>query len=75
MAPKRKYVAPKSQGTNTMAILGLIFAFVFSILGLIFSIIALNQIKKSGEKGHGLAIAGLIISIAGMVLVAILMLV
>jgi len=46
--------------------LGLIFAFVFSPLGLIFSIIGKNQIKKSGENGSGLATAGLVISIIGI---------
>ena len=53
--------------TNVMAILGLIFAFVCSPLGLVFSIIAKNQIKKTGENGSGLATAGLVISIIGIV--------
>ena len=57
--------------TNTMAILGLIFAFVMPILGLIFSIIAKGQIKKTGENGAGLATAGLIISIIWMVIILI----
>jgi uncharacterized membrane protein len=35
-------------------------------LGLIFSIIALNQISKQpGQRGKGLAIAGLILSLVG----------
>jgi hypothetical protein len=55
--------APVSQKTNTMAILGLIFAFVFSPLGIVFSAIGLSQIKKRREGGRGLAIAGLILSI------------
>lgn len=49
--------------TNTMAILGFIFSFLFSLLGLIFSIIALRQIKERHEDGKGLATAGLVISI------------
>jgi heme/copper-type cytochrome/quinol oxidase subunit 2 len=57
-----------AQKTNTMAILGLIFAFVFPLLGLIFSIVAKGQIKKTGEGGAGLATAGLIISIIVMVI-------
>ena len=46
-----------------MAILGLIFAFVFSPLGIVFSAIGLGQTKQRGERGRGLAIAGLILSI------------
>ncbi|GHU07105.1 hypothetical protein FACS189431_1140 [Alphaproteobacteria bacterium] len=57
-----------AQKTNTMAILGLVFAFLFPILGLIFSIVAKGQIKKTGEGGAGLATAGLIISIIIMVI-------
>ncbi|MET0765803.1 MAG: DUF4190 domain-containing protein [Blastococcus sp.] len=51
------------QKTNTMAILGLVFAFVFSPLGLVFSAVGLSQIKKRREGGRGLAIAGLVLSI------------
>jgi hypothetical protein len=49
------------RGTNTMAILALVLAFVFAPLGLIFGIIARRQIRESGEEGDGLALAGLII--------------
>lgn len=58
----------KQNSTNTMAILGFIFSILFSILGLIFSIIALKQIKEKHEEGKGLATAGLIISIIKLVL-------
>jgi len=56
------------QKTNTMAILGLVFAFVFSPLGIVFSAIGLKQIKQRREGGRGLALAGLIISIISVVL-------
>jgi Domain of unknown function (DUF4190) len=59
------YQPPK---TNTMAILGLVFAFVFSPLGVVFSAIGLKQIKERREGGRGLALAGLIISIISIVL-------
>jgi len=45
-----------------MAIASLICAFVFAPLGIIFGHVSLSQIKRTGEEGHGLAIAGLIIS-------------
>lgn len=56
------------QKTNTMAILGLVFAFVFTPLGLIFSAIGLKQIKERREGGRGLALAGLILSIIFLVI-------
>ena len=62
------------QKTNTMAILGPVFAFGFSPLGVVFSAIGLKQIKERREGGRGLALAGLIISIISLVL-GILMLV
>lgn len=57
---KTKNTAPKT--TNGMAIAGFVCSFFFQILGLIFSIIGLCQVKTSGEKGRGLAIAGIVIS-------------
>ena len=48
--------------TNTMAIVGFVLAFVVSVAGIVCSHIALSQIKKTGEGGHGLALAGLILS-------------
>ena len=52
-----------SQKTSILAILSLIFAFLFSPIGLILGIIALSEIKKNHSlKGRGLAIAGIIIS-------------
>nr|WP_255479517.1 DUF4190 domain-containing protein [Quadrisphaera sp. RL12-1S] len=50
-----------------MAVLGLVFAFVFPLLGLVFSIIGLQNVKRDGTNGRGLALAGLWVSIASMV--------
>lgn len=52
---------PAQQPTNTMAIVALVSSFFISLAGIICGHIALNQIKKSGEQGRGLAMAGLII--------------
>jgi hypothetical protein len=49
--------------TNTMAIVGFVTSLILPPLGIIFGLIALSQIRRSREKGHGLAIAGLIIGI------------
>ncbi len=49
--------------TNTMAILALVFAFVFSPLGIVFGVIGRRQIDRTGEGGRGLATAGLVVGI------------
>jgi len=60
--------AHQNKPTSVMAILGLVFAFLAPLFGLIFSIIGLNQTKDNKQGGRGLAIAGLIISIIGMLI-------
>lgn len=57
---------------NTLAVLAIIFAFIFPLAGLVLGIIALNQIKKTGEKGRGLAIAAIILPIVAVILVGII---
>jgi hypothetical protein len=47
--------------TNTMAILALIFGIILAPLGVVFGFIARGQIKRTGESGDGLALAGIII--------------
>jgi Tfp pilus assembly protein PilE len=51
--------------TSGFAIAGFVLAFFVGILGLIFSIIGYNEVKRSNGsvKGGGLAIAGIVISI------------
>ena len=51
-----------SRPTNALAIVSLVCAFLFAPLGIIFGHISLSQIRKTGEEGRGLAIAGLVIS-------------
>ena len=50
--------------TNVMAVLALIFAFVFSPLGIVFGAIAKRQIRDTGQEGMGLAKAGFWLGIA-----------
>jgi hypothetical protein len=52
-----------AQRTNTLAIIALILGIVVPIGGIICGPIALSQIKRTGENGRGLAMAGLIIGI------------
>ncbi len=59
--------APTGQKTNTLAIVSLVLAFFISLGAVICGHIALNQIKKTGENGRGLAIAGLVLGYLGLV--------
>ena len=45
--------------TNTMAILSLVFAFVFAPAAIVMGHVAKKQIRQTGESGEGLATAGL----------------
>jgi hypothetical protein len=47
--------------TNTLAILALVFGVLGGYLAIIFGHIALSQIKRTGERGGGMATAGLIL--------------
>jgi hypothetical protein len=56
--PTQGYYQPP---TNTLAILALVLGIVIPIGGIICGHISLGQIKRTGEGGRGLALAGLII--------------
>jgi peptidyl-prolyl cis-trans isomerase B (cyclophilin B) len=55
------YGYPQPRPTNSLAIVSLVCAFLFAPLGILFGHISLSQIKKTGEEGRGLAIAGLVV--------------
>jgi hypothetical protein len=60
--------------TNTLAIASLVCAVlgllcgVGSILGIVLGVVALNQIKQTGEGGRGLAQAGIVVGAIFVVL-------
>lgn len=62
--------APAQPGTNTLAIASLIASFtgllccIGSIVGIVLGTIALDQIKRTRQDGFGLAVAGIVIGIA-----------
>ena len=56
------------RGTNGFAIASLVCAFVCAPLGLVFGIMARNQIRQTGEDGDGLALAGIIVSAVSIAL-------
>jgi hypothetical protein len=62
------YSGPYPTGTNGLAIasfvLGILgFLFITAVLSLIFGIIALGKIRQVPQRGKGLAIAGLVLSV------------
>jgi peptidyl-prolyl cis-trans isomerase B (cyclophilin B) len=67
--------APASGRTNVLAIVALILGIVVPLGGVIVGPIALSQIKRTGEGGRGLAIAGIIIGAVLILLYIILIIV
>lgn len=69
--PQPNYVgdAPRNPNGkwNTLAIIGFVFTFFFGLLGGIVCVIALGQIKRTGEKGKVLAIAGIILGFVPLI--------
>lgn len=54
-------------GTNTLALMSLIFSIVgISIVGVILGHVALGQIRRTGERGRGMAYAGLTLGYFGL---------
>jgi len=65
---QQPYGQPLAQDKyNVLAIVSLVSAFFVSLAAIITGHIALSQIKKTGEKGRGLAIAGLVLGYLGIV--------
>ena len=53
----------QNKNTNILCILGFAFAFIFTVVGLILSIVGYNQVKNTDDAtGKSLAKAGIIIS-------------
>ncbi|EEP73151.1 hypothetical protein MCAG_03478 [Micromonospora sp. ATCC 39149] len=52
----------QGRGTNVLAVLSLVFAFVFAPAGIVLGHVAKRQIQRTGEEGDQLATWGLILS-------------
>jgi hypothetical protein len=77
--PGYGYSAPQS--TNGFAVAALVCSIVIgwipyvgAVLGVVFGIIGLRQCRRTGARGHGLAIAGIVIGSVGIVLWTLLIL-
>ncbi|MCU1578473.1 MAG: hypothetical protein JWP19_677 [Rhodoglobus sp.] len=65
---------PAGGGTNTLAVLSLVFALLGGVLlPIIFGHLAKSQIRRSGERGDGLATAGLVIGYLWLIVFVIVM--
>jgi hypothetical protein len=64
-------------GTNALAIVALVLGIFGGVLAIPVGHVSLNQIRRSGESGRGLAVAGLVLGylslvvVVGVVLVAV----
>lgn len=76
-APGYGAYASPTQKTNTMAIGSLVASLVGvccgigSIVGIILGVVSMNQIKQTGENGHGLAIAGIAVGVVTLLINAV----
>ncbi|WP_396912916.1 DUF4190 domain-containing protein [Mycolicibacterium sp.] len=52
--------------TNPLAIVALIMAFVFPIVAVVLGHVSRAQIRRTGEGGYGLAVAGLVLGYIGV---------
>jgi hypothetical protein len=68
---QQQYPYAPTAPTNVLAIVALVSAFFIPVAGIVCGHLALGQIKRTGENGRGLALAGLII---GYVLTALIVL-
>jgi hypothetical protein len=68
---QQQYPYAPTAPTNVLAIVALVSAFFIPVAGIVCGHLALGQIKRTGENGRGLALAGLII---GYVLTALILL-
>ncbi len=68
---------PQRPGTNTMAIASLVTSIVgfapfcggvLSIVGIVLGAVALSQIKETPQDGYGLAVAGIVVGVATLII-------
>ncbi len=87
VSPPPAYRPTAARKTNSMATLGLVMGIIsvsfglcccygmpFNVLGVIFSLIGLSQIRQDplGQQGKGVALAGLILSLVGILFALVL---
>jgi len=66
---------PMNPRTNSLAIAALVLGFVFPLLAIPFGHAARSQIRRTGEQGAGLALAGLILGYLNVVVLVVVLVV
>lgn len=66
------YPSPVGTGTNTLAVVAFVLSFFFAIPGIVCGHVALSQLRRTGERGRGFAIAALALGYGGLLLFVIL---
>ncbi|MEF2976881.1 DUF4190 domain-containing protein [Subtercola sp. YIM 133946] len=75
-APYGAASGPVAPRTNVLAIVSLVVSIVgFTIIGIVLGFVALSQIKRTGESGRGLALAGIVIGFIELIIGIILVIV
>ncbi|NQX29573.1 DUF4190 domain-containing protein [Microbacteriaceae bacterium VKM Ac-2854] len=60
---------PTSERWNILSIVGFVLSLLgFNVVAIVLGFIGLNQVKTTGERGRGLALAAIIIGIVSIVL-------
>ncbi len=54
-------------GSLVASVVGLLCG-IGSIIGIVLGVLALNQIKKTQQGGYGLAIAGIVVGVASLII-------
>jgi hypothetical protein len=66
------YPSPARAGTNTLAIVAFVLSFFFAIPGIVCGHVALSQLRRTGERGRGFAIAALVLGYSALLFFVIL---
>jgi hypothetical protein len=82
--PYDPYRVGPPQGTNGQAIGALVagilgvplcFCFIPSIVAIVLGIVAMNETKRTGQEGHGMALAGVILGAISIALGVVIMII
>ena len=65
---KARALRPVTDRFSTLAILGFALSFAGALPGIVLSHVALVEIKRTNERGWGLAVAGLWVGYAGLII-------
>jgi uncharacterized membrane protein YidH (DUF202 family) len=72
----QSYGVQRAQGTNVLGVVGFILALVgFNVIAIILGAVALSQIKRTGEKGRGFALAAIWVAIIEIVLFIVILII